>query len=193
MASLLDFDGISIAYEPSKHDRQFNHLYYCRLLELYPFIKKEINQKYGLNPVSAKQASTYTSGTQFAIIGVVHVDFPSRPNILTEITNQKLIPNWKESFTIYLEDETAKLKVDNCLHNSLPIVTGLVIGLLGRLDASGTLIPDDALFPGVCPLRQSMRNLEAGRIICISDLPRSRIQFDFLKAAMSSINMRTLV
>lgn len=186
-------ENVSLCYDPLMHDRQFNHVYYCRLLELRPYIKKEIESKYGIESISTKLVSIHEARCKFAIIGVILVDSPSRPNILTDLINQKVDANWKENSTIFLEDETGKLKVNASLRDKIPIVTGLVLGIFGHSNEDGTVNPEDVIFPGTCPPRRIERGLEVKHIICICDLPRSHKHLDLLKAAISSELIRRTV
>ncbi len=186
-------ENVSLGYDPLMHDRQFNHVYYCRLLELRPFIKKEIDAKYGVETITAKLVSTREARCKIAVIGVILVDSPSKPNILTDLSNQKIDSNWKENVTIFLEDETGKLKINASLIDQIPVVTGLVVGIFGHSNEDGSVDPEDVIFPGTYPPRPIERGFEGKHIICICDLPRSRKHMDLLKAVISSELIRNTV
>lgn len=110
--------------DPAKHDRQFNHIYYCRLCELYEPIKRNMRSDIGI-----KKIVDLKIGEDCQIIGIIILD---RSNGAKKI---------------YIEDDSAKICVSDL--NVPFIVTGLCVGISGRLSSDAIFIANDIILPGI--------------------------------------------
>lgn len=147
--------------------------------------------KSGINPIPINVVSTLEVGSTVAIVGVVYVEYPKKSNILAEISGQKVYDDWKEEYSINIEDETAKIGIDRKLCELTAAVTGLIVGIIGHIDKTGLIIPIDVVYPGIGSIRSNP--ITSKNIICLCDIPKSRMKLDLLKAAISSDVMRKSV
>jgi hypothetical protein len=171
---------ISLPFDPSSHDRQYNHMYFCRLIELAPFVNAEISKR-SSSPISIKDLKK--TSTDVYIVGVLFIDFPSRPTILTEVSCQKIDHSWREKYSIYIEDQSARISVSNNLLDILPACTGIVIGLKGRMNDTGSFESADFVLPGAPKLKQQQVK-ESRSIGIIEKIPSCPQKRDFLKTML---------
>lgn len=180
---MLSSNGLGLPFDPLKHDMQYNHLYFCRLVELAPFISAQICNRHGCKVTAIKDISNETGSVY--IIGVLLVEYPSRPNILTDLSGMKQDSNWKNQYTLYLEDQSACIEVKGSLSKMIPCSTGIVIGLRGTLSPESTFVPDECILPGVSKIH-TMRTDSSGSIAIISNIPSCQHKLDLLKMALLS-------
>lgn len=178
---MISTESGALPYDPLKHDSQYNHLYFCRLMELRPFISAQITERSGI-PSAIKDIVV---GTQAYSIGVLFVDFPSRPSILSEVSGQKPDPDWKKRYHLYLEDHSARIQVSLSLNQMIPVSSGLVIGLKGSLNSDSVFEPTEYFLPGV-PRIQAKCQDRPESIAIINDIPSCPQKINLLKMTLLS-------
>ena len=173
-------------YDSGNHGKQFNHMYFCRLKELQPFLKEKIQSKSSIPIQTVSSCGTVHEGAEVAVTGVIFIDFPNRPNIIDEVTGRSTSNSWKQTFSIYLEDESGKILLDYKDSHSIPITTGLVVGILGRLKSDSVLEVFELILPGLPRLQNNLssRNNEVVAVIC--GLPSDLRRLEILKSLLTS-------
>ena len=114
-----------LAVEPKKHDRQFNHMYFCRLCELSEPIKRILPLD---DNTQIKKIMDLRIGETCYVIGI---------SILEKLPGKS---------KIFIEDDSAKICIDSV---EMPfLTTGLCIGLKGCLSNESIFIVSNYFLPG---------------------------------------------
>ncbi|KAF9355976.1 hypothetical protein BGX26_005869 [Mortierella sp. AD094] len=126
---------------------QYAHLYFMRLMLMRPKVLKQAELKWGsLNPVpkQVEKVLDVQQGEISYIVGTVYMDMKLKPNILNDITKDHWIaaqpdrPKYiDDDDSVYLEDESGRVKLTGSKITSDVFVTGVVMGVLGSEDVNG--------------------------------------------------------
>ncbi|KAF9201988.1 hypothetical protein BGZ49_007825 [Haplosporangium sp. Z 27] len=126
---------------------QYAHLYFMRLMLMRPLVFKQASQKWGSldsAPKHVEKVLDVQQGEISYIIGTVYMDMKLKPNILNDITKDHWIaaqpdrPKYTDDDdSIYLEDESGRVKLVGPKITSDIFVTGVVMGVLGSEDTNG--------------------------------------------------------
>ncbi|KAF9110706.1 hypothetical protein BGX27_005991 [Mortierella sp. AM989] len=126
---------------------QYAHLYFMRLMLMRPNVLKQAELKWGsLNPTPthAEKVLDVQQGEISYIVGTVYMDMKLKPNILQDITKDHWIaaqpdrPKYTgDDDSIYLEDESGRVKLTGPKVSSDIFVTGVIMGVLGSEDING--------------------------------------------------------
>eukprot|EP00123_Amoebidium_parasiticum_P000612 comp11460_c0_seq1/m.5893 comp11460_c0_seq1/g.5893 ORF comp11460_c0_seq1/g.5893 comp11460_c0_seq1/m.5893 type:complete len:485 (-) comp11460_c0_seq1:167-1621(-) len=140
--------------------QQFSNVYFNRLTALQKEVMKAAHQKWKDHedkPVAAESLMKVQKGRLCYLAGTVYKDMQLKPNILTELAQERMVepPPPREKYVheedeLVLEDGNSRVK----LTGNIPlqdIVTGVVIGVLGREVAGGDFLVLDYCFAGLAP------------------------------------------
>lgn len=169
--------------DPQKHDRQYNHIYFCRLAELGIYIRKAIEAA-GYSTDDICKIVSLRENVDSIVIGSLfydlkYVDDNSEP-VLREISSIKA------SNEFFLEDDSARIKIDVSLIGPVPFTTGLTMGILGRLGMDGVLRASRVFWAGNAPHRCVPTTLEPKEgILIISDITCSALRLHALQEFLS--------
>jgi len=126
------------------YEQQYSGIYFCRLKKLYHNVKKACEEKWRSSIESRKieyksKILDIKQGKLSYVIGTVFLDMTGKPNILKDVSttlnidelednNEKYINGTKE---ILIEDESGRMTLIGDKTQTLDIMTGTVIGVLG--------------------------------------------------------------
>ncbi|KAG0016954.1 hypothetical protein BGZ80_008744 [Entomortierella chlamydospora] len=126
---------------------QYAHLYFMRLVLMRPKVLEQAELKWGsLSPVpkQVEKVLDVQQGEISYIVGTVYMDMKLKPNILNDITRDHWIaaqpdrPKYiDDDDSVYLEDESGRIKLTGPKIASDIFVTGVVVGILGSEDVNG--------------------------------------------------------
>ncbi|KAG0336960.1 hypothetical protein BG000_005958 [Podila horticola] len=126
---------------------QYAHLYFMRLMLMRPVVLQQANVKWGSLEPKAQHVDKVLDVQQGEIsylVGTVYMDMKLKPNILNDITKDHWIaaqpdrPKYTDDDdSVYLEDESGRVKLVGPKISSDFFVTGVVMGVLGSEDVNG--------------------------------------------------------
>ncbi|KAF8938012.1 hypothetical protein BGZ58_001753 [Dissophora ornata] len=126
---------------------QYAHLYFMRLMLMRPQVLKQAQLKWGSldsAPKHVEKVLDVQQGEISYLVGTVYMDMKLKPNILNDITKDHWIaaqpdrPKYTDDDdSVYLEDESGRVKLTGSKIVSDFFVTGLVMGVLGSEDLDG--------------------------------------------------------
>ncbi|KAF9173907.1 hypothetical protein BGX21_008206 [Mortierella sp. AD011] len=126
---------------------QYAHLYFMRLVLMRPKVLEQAELKWGsLSPVPKRveKVLDVQQGEISYIVGTVYMDMKLKPNILNDITKDHWItaqpdrPKYiDDDDSVYLEDESGRIKLTGPKIAGDIFVTGVVMGILGSEDVNG--------------------------------------------------------
>ncbi|KAF9368649.1 hypothetical protein CPB97_004403 [Podila verticillata] len=135
---------------------QYAHLYFMRLMLMRPLVLQQAMEKWGSLEPRAKHVDKVLDVQQGEIsylVGTVYMDMKLKPNILNDITKDHWIaaqpdrPKYTDDDdSVYLEDESGRVKLVGSKISSDFFVTGVVMGALGSEDANGDFKVVDVCF-----------------------------------------------
>ncbi|KAG0031387.1 hypothetical protein BGZ81_001295 [Podila clonocystis] len=126
---------------------QYAHLYFMRLMLMRPDVLQRAKAKWESLEHGAKHVDKVLDVQQGEIsflVGTVYMDMKLKPNILNDITKDHWIaaqpdrPKYTDDDdSVYLEDESGRVKLVGAKISSDFFVTGVVMGVLGSEDVNG--------------------------------------------------------
>ncbi|KAF9195271.1 hypothetical protein BGZ51_002786 [Haplosporangium sp. Z 767] len=158
---------------------QYAHLYYMRLMLMRPIVLEQAQQKWGSLDPKAKHVEKVLDVQQGEIsylVGTVYMDMKLKPNILNDITKdhwiaaQPEIPKYiDDSDSVYLEDESGRVKLTGPKISGDFFVTGVIMGVLGSEDINGDFKVIDICYAGEGLQEQSslMETDEADKYVAL--------------------------
>ncbi|ORX57896.1 hypothetical protein BCR36DRAFT_580462 [Piromyces finnis] len=143
------------------YEQQYSGIYFCRLKKLFNNVKKACEEKWKSSIESKKieyksKILDIKQGKLCYVIGTVFLDMSEKPNILKDVsttlnideledTNEKYINGTKEYL---IEDESGRMTLIGDKTNTMDIMTGTVIGVLGLENKHGEFELLDYCLPG---------------------------------------------
>ncbi|KAG9071958.1 hypothetical protein KI688_006177 [Linnemannia hyalina] len=146
------------------YKQQYAHLYYMRLMLMQPLVLAQAKRKWASLDPKAKYVEKILDVQQGEIsylVGTIYMDMKLKPNILDDITKDHWIaaqpdrPKYiDDTDSIYLEDESGRVKLTGVKITNDFFVTGVVMGVLGSEDPSGDFKVVDVCYAGHGPQEQ---------------------------------------
>ncbi|KAG0203296.1 hypothetical protein BGX28_004392 [Mortierella sp. GBA30] len=158
---------------------QYAHLYYMRLMLMRPVVLTQATQKWGSLDSKPKRVEKVLDTQQGEIsyfVGTIYMDMKLKPNILDDITKDHWItaqperPKYTDdSDSVYLEDESGRVKLVGPKISGDFFVTGVVMGVLGSEDVNGDFKVVDVCYAGQGPQEQPslMETDEADKYVAL--------------------------
>ncbi|KAJ8515537.1 hypothetical protein ONZ45_g7052 [Pleurotus djamor] len=145
---------------------QYSNIYFVRLGKLRDFVLGRAQEKWKDiegNPVMIPRVLEVEKGQLCYIVGTVYMEMPLKPNVLEDIAKDRSIlppaPRPKicsPEDTISLEDESGRITLVGERLKKMPLLTGIVIGVLGIETPNGEFEVADVCFPGMPPQESSL-------------------------------------
>ncbi|KAI8336635.1 DNA polymerase alpha/epsilon subunit B-domain-containing protein [Chlamydoabsidia padenii] len=140
--------------------KQYASIYFVRLLYLRQVVLEEAKKRWGSHkdkPTYVPKALDVQSNELCYIIGTIYLDMPLKPNVMKDLSAESnlLIPPEPEKYraetnTVSLEDESGRVKLTGVKLDKESLVTGMVVGILGKEDpASGSFEVHEVCYPGL--------------------------------------------
>ncbi|KAF3068924.1 DNA polymerase subunit delta-2 [Daldinia childiae] len=150
------------------YKQQFADMYFLRLTKIKPAVEQLASAAWdnqvmviGEEPVrKAERVLDIRQGEFCWVSGTVYMDMPLKPNILEDVSKDRWlsapISNKKYysddgSDAITLEDESGRIRLVGNVLNSVLLVTGCIIAVMGTENANGELEVMDLKFPDLPP------------------------------------------
>ncbi|KAI9463390.1 DNA polymerase alpha/epsilon subunit B-domain-containing protein [Russula earlei] len=140
---------------------QYANIYFVRLRHLKPCVEKEAIKRWKNVPGSPKlipRVLDVIKGQICLIIGTVYMDMPLKPNVLEDVGRDHTIPAppprekiHSQEDRVMLEDESGRIRLIGKILEDTPLVTGVIVGVLGAETSSGDFEAIDLCFPGMAP------------------------------------------
>ncbi|KAF9362854.1 DNA polymerase delta subunit 2 [Mortierella sp. NVP85] len=137
----------SFVVQTRDYKQQYAHLYFMRLMLMRPKVLEQAELKWGSLHPRPKHVEKVLDVQQREIsylVGTVYLDMKLKPNILNEITKDHWIaaqperPKYTDDDdSVYLEDESGRVRLTGSKIDSGLFVTGVVMGVLGTEDSDG--------------------------------------------------------
>ncbi|KAF9924068.1 hypothetical protein FBU30_005908 [Linnemannia zychae] len=161
------------------YKQQYAHLYFVRLVLMRPLVLAQAKHKWASLDPKAKHVEKVLDVQQGEIsilIGTVYMDMKLKPNILDDITKDHWVtaqpdrPKYTDdSDSVYLEDESGRIKLIGAKITNDFFVTGTIVGVLGSEDANGDFKVVDVCHAGQGPQEQHtlMETDEADKYVAL--------------------------
>eukprot|EP00842_Homolaphlyctis_polyrhiza_P000793 jgi/Hompol1/1714/HPOL_000253-RA len=143
--------------------QQYAGLYFTRLVKLRPRVLDAARAKWsvGDNPLThVPRIINVQPGEVCFIIGTIYVDMPNKPNILKDIDAEEwsIMPEVKEKYTsandkVLMEDESGRINITGDVIKRHPILTGIVLAILGSENEQGEFQAIDLCYASFEPQR----------------------------------------
>ncbi|KAF9119640.1 hypothetical protein BGW39_000157 [Mortierella sp. 14UC] len=146
------------------YKQQYAHLYFMRLMLMRPLVLAQARHKWASLDPKAKHVEKILDVQQGEIsylVGTIYMEMKLKPNILDDITKDHWIaaqpdrPKYTDDTdSVYLEDESGRVKLTGVKITNDLFVTGVVMGVLGSEDAGGDFKVVDICYAGQGPQEQ---------------------------------------
>ncbi|KAK6951863.1 hypothetical protein Daesc_006388 [Daldinia eschscholtzii] len=148
------------------YQQQFADMYFLRLTKIKPAVEQLASAAWddtliGNEPVQkAERVLDIRQGELCWVSGTVYMDMPLKPNILEDVSKDRWlsapISNKKYysddgSDAVTLEDESGRIRLVGDILNSVLLVTGCIIAVMGTENVNGELEVIDLKFPDLAP------------------------------------------
>eukprot|EP00892_Ulva_mutabilis_P008641 jgi/Ulvmu1/6149/UM028_0005.1 len=177
------------------HKAQYAQMYYARLMELSPQVRKRAQEKWPGLP--AVKVLCLEHGIEQIAIGTLYKDMKLKPTVLKEYTEEVTMAQQLAADTfcddddaLVLEDETARIKLSGAIDVSC-MVTGIVLAAKGVLDErTGIFDVSDICYAGL-PAQPTKSPLPAKKYVALAsglcigepavDVPKTMLLMDWVK------------
>ncbi|KAG0233886.1 DNA polymerase alpha/epsilon subunit B-domain-containing protein [Mortierella sp. GBAus27b] len=129
------------------YQQQYSHLYFMRLVLMRPMVARRAELQWGSldsRPRHVEKVLEVRPGEVAYLVGTVYMDMKLKPNILSDLGKDYWIaaqperPKYTDDDdSIYLEDESGRVRLSGPRITGELFVTGVVIGVLGSEDEDG--------------------------------------------------------
>ncbi|KAG0261372.1 hypothetical protein DFQ27_002992 [Actinomortierella ambigua] len=148
---------------------QYAHLYFMRLMLMRNTVLAQARRKWGSLDKPVKEIEKVLDVQQGEIsylVGTVYMEMKLKPNILNDITKDHWIaaqperPKYADdSDSVYLEDESGRVRLVGPKISKGIFVTGVIMGVLGTEDKNGDFEVVDVCYAGQGP-QEEIRSME---------------------------------
>ncbi|KAF9907612.1 hypothetical protein BX616_000372 [Lobosporangium transversale] len=158
---------------------QYAHLYFTRLVLMRPKVLEQAKKQWNSLPSKPKHVEKVLDvqpGEISYLVGTVYTEMKLKPNILNDITKDHWIaaqpdrPKYiGDDDSVYLEDESGRVKLTGMAVMDGLFVTGIIMGVLGSEDENGDFKVVDVCYtlpPPQEPIRQ-METDEADKHVAL--------------------------
>ncbi|KAI1776358.1 DNA polymerase alpha/epsilon subunit B-domain-containing protein [Hypoxylon cercidicola] len=170
-----ELERVSSTYKPllsfrlekdRSYKQQYADMYFLRLTKIKPAVEQLASAAWddteiGGEPVKkVERVLDIRQGELCWVTGTVYMDMPLKPNILEDVSKDRWlsapISNKKYysedgSDAVTLEDESGRIRLVGDVLNSVILVTGCIIAVMGTENANGELEVIDLKFPDLPP------------------------------------------
>ncbi|XXG99775.1 hypothetical protein Hte_006116 [Hypoxylon texense] len=170
-----ELERVSSTYKPlhsfkldsdRSYKQQFADMYFLRLTKIKPAVEQLASAAWddtviGGEPVKkVERVLDIRQGELCWVTGTVYMDMPLKPNILEDVSKDRWlsapISNKKYysedgSDAVTLEDESGRIRLVGDVLNSVILVTGCIIAVVGTENVNGELEVIDLKFPDLPP------------------------------------------
>lgn len=143
------------------YEQQYSGIYYCRLKKLFNNVKKSCEEKWRSSIDAGKieyksKILEIKQGKMSYVIGTIFINLEGKPNILKDVSTTLNIDELEDSKEKYIkgekeiliEDESGRMTLIGEKIQSLDVITGSVIGVLGLENKHGEFDVLDFCLPG---------------------------------------------
>lgn len=149
-----------------QYQQQYGDMYFLRLTKIKPAVEEIASAAFGdlvIGGESAKQVARVLDvrqGELCWVTGTVYMDMPLKPSILEDVAKDRWIsaPSSVQKYysedgrdSILLEDDSGRVRLVGDMLNSVVLVTGCIIAVMGTENASGDFEVIDLKFPDLPP------------------------------------------
>lgn len=148
------------------YQQQFADMYFLRLTKIKPAVEQLASAAWdgtviGDEPVNkVERVLDIRQGELCWVAGTVYMDMPLKPNILEDVSKDRWLsaPITDKKYysedggdAVTLEDESGRIRLVGDILNSVILVTGCIIAVMGTENANGELEVIDLKFPDLPP------------------------------------------
>jgi DNA polymerase delta subunit 2 len=138
--------------ETKQYEQQFADMYFARLAQLKKPVVTIATAAWADFEIAGEEAQKVErvldvrQGQLCWVVGTIFMDMPMKPNILEDISKEHWIagPPPRQSYfsadsetQVMLEDESGRLRLSGQMLQSILLVTGVIVGVLGTENANG--------------------------------------------------------
>lgn len=138
--------------ETKQYEQQFADMYFARLAQLKKPVVAIATAAWEDFEIAGEEAQRVErvldvrQGQLCWVVGTIFMDMPMKPNILEDISKEHWIagPPPRQSYfsadsetQVMLEDESGRLRLSGQTLQSILLVTGIIVGVLGTENANG--------------------------------------------------------
>ncbi|KAI8984018.1 DNA polymerase alpha/epsilon subunit B-domain-containing protein [Mycotypha africana] len=141
------------------YTQQYASLYYIRLLKLRHYLLKACQDKWDCipeKPQYVQKTLDLQPGQLSYMLGTIYIEMPKKPNVINDLEDEDTIINPEtpakyrsDDDIISLEDEHGRVKIHGSCLNREFLITGLVVGILGKEISTGAFEVLDICLPGM--------------------------------------------
>ncbi|KAI9342995.1 DNA polymerase alpha/epsilon subunit B-domain-containing protein [Pilaira anomala] len=139
--------------------QQYASIYYVRLLKLRAAVLTASKKRWGSlpeNPTYVEKILDIQVDKLCFMIGTVYLEMPAKPNVMKDLQDEDSIikPETPAKYKsdndiVSLEDESGRVEISGTCLSKEFLVTGMVVGILGKEIASGAFEAIDICLPGL--------------------------------------------
>ncbi|GAN05624.1 DNA polymerase alpha/epsilon subunit B [Mucor ambiguus] len=135
------------------YKQQYASIYYVRLLKLRQALAETCRSKWMSLPGNILDVQP---GELCYMLGTIYLEMPAKPNVMNNLEDDNSIVNPEtpdkyksDADIVSLEDESGRVEISgSCLDREL-LVTGMIVGILGKEVATGAFEVIDICLPGM--------------------------------------------
>ncbi|KAI8090635.1 DNA polymerase alpha/epsilon subunit B-domain-containing protein [Thamnidium elegans] len=141
------------------YKQQYASIYFIRLLKLREAVLLSSKQRWSSlpeNPQYVEKILDIQVGQLCYMIGTIYLEMPAKPNVMKNLQDENSIirPSTPAKYKsdediISLEDESGRVEISGTCLSKEFLVTGMVVGILGKEIASGAFEALDICLPGM--------------------------------------------
>ncbi|KAI8372381.1 DNA polymerase alpha/epsilon subunit B-domain-containing protein [Choanephora cucurbitarum] len=198
----------SLLVKKRSFQQQYASIYYVRLVQLRKALEKTAKARWSSvpeNPQFLSKILDIQPGRLCYMLGTVYLEMANKPNVMNNLEDEEslLRPPTPAKYrtdadVISLEDESGRIEITGSCLNKEFLVTGAVIGVLGKEVTRGAFEVMDICLPGMAeqePLRKKGNQDEANYAAILSGLHvggkdqddlRMQLLADFLTGELGS-------
>ncbi|KAI7941838.1 hypothetical protein MJO29_013912 [Puccinia striiformis f. sp. tritici] len=166
-----------VPFKSRSYAQQFATIYYRRLNGLREQLKKICAQKWNQHPKPCRVLDINPSQIS-VVIGTLYCEMELKPNVLEDLAREHHLGpalgprKWVSEDTdkIMLEDESGRVRLVGIDRSKYTLVTGIIIGVLGRETSKGDFQVLEILYPGAPPQPSPLSTGEQGLVAIVSGL-----------------------
>ena len=160
------------------YQQQYGDMYFFRLAKLKPSLKQIATEDWSDFEIGDEVAQhkdrvlDVRQGELCWIIGTIYMDMPLKPNVLEDISKDRWIsaPPPREKYLspddqdlMWIEDESGRLRLVGTILQTIMLVTGSIVGVMGTENSDGAFEVIDVKLPDLArqPQRWEMEDGDA--------------------------------
>ncbi|KAL2880961.1 DNA polymerase delta small subunit Cdc1 [Colletotrichum sp. CLE4] len=148
------------------YQQQYADVYFLRLTSIRPAVDAVAAEAWDGTVIGGEEARHVNrvldvrQGELCWVTGTVYMDMALKPNILEDVSKDRWISapistdryfSDEDKDTIMLEDDSGRIRLVGDILQSIHLVTGTIIGVMGSENANGELEVIDVKFPDIAP------------------------------------------